>query len=91
MSAGASWPATPQRSSLSRDTLSRALVSTLLIFSPRPVLTQADLEKYQEQSSAKPERYQGDGEHAAGQSADRRGADHASGNQRGGGAKRQDA
>jgi hypothetical protein len=91
VSTGASWPATPQPSSLSRDTLSRALASTLLIFSPRPVLTQADFEKYQEQSSAKPERYQGDAEHAAGQSADRRGADHTSGNQCGGGAKRQDA
>ena len=91
MSTGASWPATAQASSLSRDTPSRALASTLLIFGPRAVLTQADFEKYQEQSSAKPERYQGDGEHAAGQSADRRGADHTSGNQCGGGAKRQDA
>jgi hypothetical protein len=88
VSTGASRPATP---SLSRATLSRVLASTLLIFSPRPVLTQADFEKYQEQSSAKPEGYQGDGNHAAGQSADRRGADHTSGNQCGGGAKRQDA
>jgi hypothetical protein len=85
-STGASWPATPRRSSLSRG-----LASTLRILSQRPILTQADFEKYQEQGSAKPERYEGDGKHAAGRSGDHRGAHPTSGNQRGGGAKRQDA
>lgn len=73
------------------DTLPRPPTSTLFIASPLPVLAQAYLKKHHEQSSAEPNRQQRDGEHLAGQSADKDGAHRTGDNERGDQPKRQDA
>ena len=91
VSAGASWPAGEPRPPLGVDTLSRSHTSTLFIPSPLPVLAQTDFKEYQEHSSAKPSRHQGDGEQLAGQSADQGGTHRAGDNEHGGRPKGQDA
>jgi hypothetical protein len=52
------------------NTLAHLLTSTLLIPGQLSLLTEADFEKYEEQTSTKSNGYQDDGEHLASQSAD---------------------
>jgi hypothetical protein len=69
-SVGTSWPAGKPKPPPGVNTLAHRLTSTLLIPGQLSLLTQADLEKYEQQSSAKSNGYQDDGEHLASQSAD---------------------